>query len=120
MFCGLQEKSKGSIDSSATDRLGVILQVAEQIGGKESSMASPNSRKSETDKPEFLWLIRDHHLSFGGKEPKDEMMRMLDRAERRRLEDFFENYDCFPLPRPVDSDEQLKVSPFLVLISNAF
>eukprot|EP01127_Copromyxa_protea_P000366 TRINITY_DN1029_c0_g1_i1.p1 TRINITY_DN1029_c0_g1~~TRINITY_DN1029_c0_g1_i1.p1 ORF type:complete len:1994 (-),score=527.17 TRINITY_DN1029_c0_g1_i1:102-6083(-) len=97
-------QSKGSIDSTATDRLGVILQVAEQIGGRES-ISSP---KKETDKPEFLWLIRDHHLSFGGKEPKDEMMRMLDRTERRRLEDFFDNYDCFPLPRPVDSDDMLK------------
>jgi hypothetical protein len=90
--------------------LGVILQVAEQIGGKESFAGSPNTaKKVETDKPEFLWLIRDHHLSFGGKEPKDEMMRMLDRTERRRLEEFFENYDCVPLPRPVDSDELLKV-----------
>jgi len=53
-------QSKGSIDSSATDRLGVILKVAEQISG---------SKEEGTDQPFFMWLIRDHQLNFK-KNPK--------------------------------------------------
>jgi hypothetical protein len=46
-------QSKGSIDSSAIDRLGVILKVAEQLGGASDT---------GTDKPSFVWLIRDHQV----------------------------------------------------------
>lgn len=54
------KKTKGSIESSATDRLGVILKVAEQIRGGNDSTGG------QTDKPDFLWLIRDRQviLSF--------------------------------------------------------
>lgn len=33
---------------------------------------------------------------------------MLERSERRLLEDYFEDSDCFPLPRPVESESMLK------------
>lgn len=54
-----------------------------------------------------MWLIRDHQLAFK-KSPKDEMLSMLERQERRQLEEFFSDSDCFPLPRPVESDSQLR------------
>lgn len=95
-------QSKGSIDSSATDRLGVILSVAEQIGGNLDEIDH-----SETDCPHFLWLIRDSQLNFKNP-PKQEMLKMLQRNEKRQLEGFFKTHDCFPLPRPVDSEAALK------------
>eukprot|EP01125_Pyxidicula_operculata_P018571 TRINITY_DN6608_c1_g2_i1.p1 TRINITY_DN6608_c1_g2~~TRINITY_DN6608_c1_g2_i1.p1 ORF type:complete len:1829 (-),score=575.17 TRINITY_DN6608_c1_g2_i1:19-5268(-) len=92
-------QSKGSIDSSATDRLAVILKVAEQIAGE---------KLADTDRPRFLWLIRDAQLQFK-KTPREEMLSMLDRTERRQLESYFDdNYDCFPLPRPVENEAMLK------------
>ena len=36
------------------------------------------------------------------------MLSYLERQEKRQLEEFFQDSDCFPLPRPVDSDSQLK------------
>jgi hypothetical protein len=47
-------QSKGAIDSHSSGRLGVILQVAEQLRGGRSD--------ASTDLPNFLWLIRDHQL----------------------------------------------------------
>uniref|UniRef100_A0A6B2KW57 GB1/RHD3-type G domain-containing protein n=1 Tax=Arcella intermedia TaxID=1963864 RepID=A0A6B2KW57_9EUKA len=91
-------QSKGSIDSSATDRLAVILQVAEQISG---------SKSEDSDQPFFTWLIRDHQLSFK-KEPKEEMLGFLDRNEKRQLQNSFVDYTCFPLPRPVETEAMLK------------
>jgi hypothetical protein len=96
-------QSKGSIDSSATDRLAVILSVAEQIGGNPDDI-----NPAETDAPHFLWLIRDSQLQFKNP-PKQEMLKMLQRNEKRQLEGFFKTHDCFPLPRPVDSEDKLKV-----------
>ncbi|PRP76870.1 hypothetical protein PROFUN_13214 [Planoprotostelium fungivorum] len=91
-------QTKGSIESSATDRLGVILKVADQIRGGETT---------DTDKPNFLWLIRDHQLAMK-KAPKVEMMDKLEKSSRDALQRCFSDYDCVPLPRPVDKDELLK------------
>jgi hypothetical protein len=85
-------KTKGSIDSNAIDRLGAILKVAEQLGG---------GADDKTDKPNFMWLIRDHQLAMK-RAPKYEMVDKLATAERRALERCFADYDCFPLPRPVE------------------
>ena len=74
------------------------MKVAEQISG---------TRATGSDQPNFLWLIRDHQLSFK-RSPKEEMLNMLERSEKRQLEEYFANYDCFPLPRPVENDSMLK------------
>ncbi len=35
-------------------------------------------------------------------------MSMLESTEKRLLQDYFADYDCFPLPRPVENDSMLK------------
>eukprot|EP01114_Cavostelium_apophysatum_P013934 TRINITY_DN3481_c0_g1_i2.p1 TRINITY_DN3481_c0_g1~~TRINITY_DN3481_c0_g1_i2.p1 ORF type:complete len:1119 (-),score=263.77 TRINITY_DN3481_c0_g1_i2:20-3124(-) len=91
-------QTKGSIDANAIDRLGVILKVGEQLrGGQDSS----------TDKPNFLWLIRDQQLQMK-KAPRQEMYEKLDPGAQIALEKCFSDYECILLPRPVDRDELLK------------
>lgn len=94
-------QTKGSIDANAIDRLGVILRVAEQLRG-----TGPESAKESY--PSFMWLLRDHHLTMTQATPKDEMMTKLDGASIKALGRVFKTSDCFPLPRPVDADSQLK------------
>lgn len=54
-----------------------------------------------------MWLIRDHQLQMK-KAPRIEMSEKLDSGANKALEKYFSDYDCFPLPRPVDKDEMLK------------
>jgi hypothetical protein len=96
-------QTKGSIDANAIDRLGVILRVAEQLRGNTGTDA-----KARQNFPAFMWLLRDHHLSMTQSSPKEEMLTKLDGASIKALQRVFKSYDCFPLPRPVDADEQLK------------
>lgn len=91
-------QSKSTIDSSATDRLSTILAVSEQMMGDESSL---------TRKPTFIWVLRDIQLQMM-KDPKTEMMDKLDTMHIRKMKRAFKDFDCFPLPRPVDSEEQLQ------------
>jgi len=93
-------QTKVSIDSNAVDRLGVILKVAEQLRGASDSDPS-------TTKPSFLWLIRDQQLQMK-KQPRQEMWEKLDQGAKNALQKCFQDYDCFPLPKPVDKDELLK------------
>lgn len=92
-------QTKGHIDAHAIERLGVILKVAEQLRGTRVD--------STTDKPNFLWLIRDHQLKLTTT-PKQEMNSKLGDRERTALERCFVESDCFPLPRPVDKESDLQ------------
>jgi hypothetical protein len=92
-------QSKGAIDSHSSGRLGVILQVAEQLRGGRSD--------SSTDLPNFLWLIRDHQLKMTTT-PKNEMMSKLGENERSALDRNFASSDCAVLPRPVDREADLQ------------
>jgi hypothetical protein len=92
-------QSKGAIDSHSSGRLGVILQVAEQLRGGRSDAG--------TDLPNFLWLIRDHQLKMTTT-PKNEMMSKLGENERSALERNFSTSDCAVLPRPVDREADLQ------------
>jgi hypothetical protein len=92
-------QSKGAIDSHSSGRLGVILQVAEQLRGGRSD--------ASTDLPNFLWLIRDHQLKMTTT-PKNEMMSKLGENERSALERNFATSDCAVLPRPVDREADLQ------------
>jgi hypothetical protein len=91
---------------SATDRLNTILAVAEQMIGVQ---AGSSSQSSSSSKPAFLWVLRDMQLQMK-QEPKAEMTGKLEDSQLRKLKRSFREYDCFPLPRPVDSESQLQVS----------
>ena len=101
--CGCADQTKGAIDSHSTDRLGVILKVAEQLRGGGGG----GGGNATTDRPNFLWLIRDHQLKMTGA-PRDEMLSKIGDAERSALERCFATNDCFPLPRPVDKESDLQ------------
>ena len=96
-------QSKNSIDASATDRLSTILAVAEQMLGKSNSSSIVSSAAT---RPAFIWILRDMQLQMK-QEPKAEMMEKLDDGQLRKLRRNFREFDCFPLPRPVDSEQQL-------------
>ena len=89
-------QTKGSIESSSIERLGVILKVADQLKGREAISSS----KLENSKPEFLWLVRDHHLLFK-MPPKQEMWNLLENPARNSLTKCFSDYDCFPIPKRI-------------------
>lgn len=120
-------QSKGSIDSAAADRLETILRVAEHLKGgggadqgEDSCVAPPPlcaqwrggltpSRRcrSANSHPSFLWLLRDHHLQMRS-EPREEMLEKMDVSAQRTLRRCFADYDCMPLPRPLDEDDKLR------------
>lgn len=117
-------QSKGSIDSAAVDRLDTILRVAEHIRGRDEAGAdqaggaaaaadrgegggAPPMPAQADSRSSFLWLLRDHHLHMRH-EPKEEMLEKLDPGSLRTLRRCFGDYDCAPLPRPVDGDVQLR------------
>jgi hypothetical protein len=52
-------------------------------------------------------VLRDIQLQMM-KDPKTEMMDKLDTLHIRKMKRAFKDFDCFPLPRPVDSEEQLQ------------
>jgi len=92
-------QSKSSIDSSATERLSTILAVAEQMIGQDGAELAL--------KPSFLWVLRDMQLQMA-KDPKTEMMEKLETSHIRKMKKSFHDFDCFPLPRPVDTEEALQ------------
>ena len=92
-------QSKSTIDSSATERLSTILAVAEQMLGQDDSV--------NTIKPSFVWVLRDIQLQMQH-DPKTEMMEKLETGHIRKMKRSFKDFDCFPLPRPVDSEEMLQ------------
>ena len=110
-------QSKGSIDTGSIDRLAMILRVAEQLRGDASTgirkrdRSSDNSDegKSEWQKTgskgdtgsSFLWLLRDHQLNMKYS-PKEEMIEKLDSDALKTVRRCFEDYDCVPLPVPVN------------------
>lgn len=93
-------QSKSSIDSSATERLSTILAVAEQMLGKDEEHLN-------SSKPSFLWVLRDMQLQMSN-DPKTEMMEKLETGHIRKMKRSFKDFDCFPLPRPVDTEEALQ------------
>ena len=62
---------------------------------QQQQQVSDNSGSS------FLWLLRDHQLNMKSS-PRDEMIEKLDSAALRTVRRCFEDYDCVPLPVPVD------------------
>ena len=109
-------QSKGSIDTGSIDRLAMILRVAEQLRGdassgirKRSSGDNSDEGKSEWQKSgstvdtgsSFLWLLRDHQLNMKYS-PKEEMIEKLDSDALKTVRRCFEDYDCVPLPVPVN------------------
>ena len=94
-------QSKSTIDSSATERLSTILAVAEQMLGQD------NGGTSATTKPYFVWVLRDMQLQMHN-DPKTEMMEKLETGHIRKMKRSFKEFDCFPLPRPVDTEEGLQ------------
>ncbi|KAJ1472540.1 guanylate-binding protein [Baffinella frigidus] len=80
-------QTKSSIDSSATERLGTILAVAEQLRGKSDPMAGDS-------KPTFLWVLRDMQLQMT-RDPKEVMMGTGDPKEvmMEKLEDVLSTGD---------------------------
>ena len=99
------EQDTFSHTRSATDRLNTILAVAEQMIGVQAG----GSSQSSSSKPAFIWVLRDMQLQMK-QEPKAEMTEKLEDSQLRKLKRSFREYDCFPLPRPVDSESQLQVS----------
>ena len=122
-------QSKGCIDSSSVDRLAMILRVAEQLKGHSGggggdggdgggaadaarkSAAHPNARYAasgaEDSESSFIWLLRDHQLSMKSS-PKEEMLEKMDAAALHTIKRCFGDYDCIPLPRPIEDDAKLK------------
>ena len=124
-------QSKGSIDTGSIDRLAMILRVAEQLRGEASQGIRGNEKgKNHGDQGEsewqkaagtedgkegigkqvskqsdtgasFLWLLRDHQLNMKYS-PKEEMIEKLDTDALRTVRRCFDDYDCVPLPVPVD------------------
>jgi len=110
-------QSKGSIDTGSIDRLAMILRVAEQLRGEASQGIRKRGKnadhgdegKSEWQKSgsntdtgsSFLWLLRDHQLNMKYS-PKEEMVEKLDSDALKTVRRCFEEYDCVPLPVPVD------------------
>ena len=108
-------QSKGSIDTGSIDRLAMILRVAEQLRGEASQGIRGRGKdhgdngKSEWQKSgatsdtgaSFLWLLRDHQLNMKYS-PRDEMIEKLDTDALRTVRRCFDDYDCVPLPVPVD------------------
>jgi Guanylate-binding protein, N-terminal domain/Guanylate-binding protein, C-terminal domain len=117
-------QTHSQIDAAAVDRLGVILQVANQLQKKSaqsgSDSATPtatgsseSSLSGSTDieqlaKPAMLWLIRDHQLVVTSENPREEMIQKLDSRSINSLRRCFRAYDCFLLPRPVHDDSLLR------------
>jgi polyhydroxyalkanoate synthesis regulator phasin len=66
-----------------------------------------SSSQSSSSKPAFLWVLRDCQLQFK-QEPKAEMTEKLEDAQLRKLKRSFREYDCVPLPHPVDGKSQLQ------------
>ena len=114
-------QSKGSIDTNSIDRLAMILRVAEQLRGDASQgirgrsnrvedlesrstsewQKQQQSSQSSSSGSSFLWLLRDHQLNMKSS-PRDEMIEKLDSAALRTVRRCFDDYDCVPLPVPVD------------------
>lgn len=67
----------------------------------------PPRRRSANSRPSFLWLLRDHHLQMRS-EPREEMLEKMDVSAQRTLRRCFADYDCMPLPRPLDEDDKLR------------
>jgi hypothetical protein len=98
-------QTTGQIDSHTTERLSVILKVAEQLkGGRDLAQERAGH---VTDKPHFMWVIRDHHLTMA-KDPKSEMVDKMHPKDVKALAASFASYDCHTLPRPVDAQEDLQ------------
>jgi len=98
-------QTTGQIDSHTTERLSVILKVAEQLkGGRDLAQERAGH---VTDKPHFMWVIRDHHLTMT-KDPKSEMVDKMNPKDVKALSASFASYDCHTLPRPVDAQEDLQ------------
>lgn len=79
------------------------MKIAEQLRGSSAS-----SGFGDSTKPFFLWLIRDSQLKFN-KSPKQEMLEKLDEPARNALHKNFAEYDCIPIPRPVEDHLLQKV-----------
>ncbi|EKX32320.1 hypothetical protein GUITHDRAFT_44019, partial [Guillardia theta CCMP2712] len=92
-------QTKSSIDSTATEKLNTILAVAEQLGA--------NTNESNSNRPVFVWILRDMQLQMRH-DPKSEMCNKLEDVHLRKLRQVFREYDCVPLPRPVDSEASLQ------------
>jgi hypothetical protein len=93
-------QSRGSIEQSQTERLDLLLRIAEQLGRHQP--ASPGDKAVAS----FFWLLRDHQLRLR-RSPKDELLSKLDGATIDSLRRCFGEYDCALLPRPVTGDDQL-------------
>jgi hypothetical protein len=111
-------QSKGSIDTGSIDRLAMILRVAEQLRGdagiRKRSRGGRKNDNSDEGKSEwqktgsnsdtgssFLWLLRDHQLTMKYS-PKEEMIEKLDSDALKTIRRCFDDYDCVPLPVPVN------------------
>lgn len=91
-------QTSGQIDSYAIERLSVILKVGEQL--------SSRTKVDKSSMPSFIWLIRDHQLHMK-RAPVVEMEEKLNPVDLSAMKRCFAQYDCVPLPRPVDRDDML-------------
>ena len=77
-----------------------IAQVAEQMLGDRDA-------NSLASKPSFVWVLRDMQLKMQH-DPKTEMMEKLETVHIKMMQRSFRDFDCFPLPRPVDTEDELQ------------
>eukprot|EP00746_Dinoflagellata_sp_MGD_P140427 gnl/MRDRNA2_/MRDRNA2_73681_c0_seq1.p1 gnl/MRDRNA2_/MRDRNA2_73681_c0~~gnl/MRDRNA2_/MRDRNA2_73681_c0_seq1.p1 ORF type:complete len:1148 (+),score=294.58 gnl/MRDRNA2_/MRDRNA2_73681_c0_seq1:112-3555(+) len=90
-------QSKGSIEQSQADRLDMILRVSEQLDRRGHDERAAGN---------FIWLLRDHQLQMR-RSPKEELLEKLPPQAISTLRRSFYDFDCIPLPRPVQDEAML-------------
>lgn len=88
-------QTRTSLDMSQLETFQIILQAASHL--KKESLQSIC---------DLLWIVRDAQLVSA--QPKAELLSKFGAADKERLEKCFGSVDCFPLPRPVANDKDLK------------
>ncbi len=83
---------------------------ASSSGASEDRRYGSQFRPSAQCQPRhttLFWLLRDHQLQMK-QSPRDELLEKLGPKSVQTLEACFREYDCVPLPRPVQSDDLLQ------------
>lgn len=100
-------QSRGSIEHSQTQRLEMILAIAEQLGrGRSSELPGDQDKQSDGRLSNFFWLLRDAQLRMQ-RSPKEELHEKLSPSTLQALKRCFSDCDCVPLPRPVHDNQDL-------------
>ncbi|EGR31026.1 hypothetical protein IMG5_118990 [Ichthyophthirius multifiliis] len=114
--------SQGNIDENALNTISLIINLAKDLKIENSS----NEKQILSEYfPSFMWILRDFALQMvdqSGQKitPKEYLEKALEQQKgisdnieqknkiRRLLKHYFQDRDCFPLIRPVESEQNLQ------------